>query len=280
MVKVASEYTRFNNRYDGVVPHRDAPDGAALQGFALPHGVEIFDTALVLPCDLKEHDWKVTGERLSTITKATQWAWGDWWRHGHHAYGKRAAIVAKGLVPYEFSTLMVYGTVAAAYKTLSRIKVLSFSHHQIVASLAPNVRQQWLQRAASHHWSVKQLSKMVDEDSRPRPWEENDAVEARRWANMTLKIAYAAQRDADTCRLTEHRGEFLTPEKIAELHQAFATVAEEWQHTLQSVTRFQEASAADPHPYRRRRRAIYPNERHWITDDDVADDSVIAAFSD
>jgi hypothetical protein len=101
------------------------PDAVALSVTALPTW-STFD------------DWKAAGVALAERAKRVAWEIGDWWSHGQHQYGERAAVAAEGIFGRSFKTLANYGSVARAIETSRRREALSFKHHAEVAAQARN----------------------------------------------------------------------------------------------------------------------------------------------
>jgi N6-adenosine-specific RNA methylase IME4 len=60
---------------------------------------------------------------------------------------------------YERATLHVYAHVAR--KCLTRVKDLSFKHHQLVAPLTADEQREWLMLALEHGWTVAELRKQI-----------------------------------------------------------------------------------------------------------------------
>ncbi|SCB51233.1 hypothetical protein GA0061098_1015112 [Bradyrhizobium shewense] len=144
----------------------------------LPHGTELSATGLYLPEKLDVDQWTNVGRKLMAIEKGIQWALGDWWAYGHHAYGERVAK-AKGL-PYATGTLMNYGRVARKVPTSLRNEALSFSHHEVVAMLEPDQQKRWLHLAARKNWPVAKFRRQIDEGT--NDGESDPAQNARIWA--------------------------------------------------------------------------------------------------
>jgi hypothetical protein len=89
------------------------------------------------PADLTFDEWKAAGRTFVNIEGRIQWAIGDWWRHGNHAYGDRAKAWAEGeFGDLKFQQLMNYGWVAGAVTSV-RTEALSWTHHERVAALPP-----------------------------------------------------------------------------------------------------------------------------------------------
>jgi hypothetical protein len=128
----------------------------------LPKGANLSWTALTLPDKLSLDSWKALGTAVCAINEGSQWWLGDWWAHGEHSYRERARAFAKGVFgSYSFGTLMTYGSVARAIEPSIRIEVLSFAHHQVVASRPPDEQRAWLDKAAKGKWSVSALRQAI-----------------------------------------------------------------------------------------------------------------------
>lgn len=150
----------------------------------LPHGAELSPTGLYLPTGLQFEEWKEVGQKLATLEQGIQWALGDWWAYGHHAYGDRADAAKK--LPYEFGSLMNLGRVARKVPTSLRNEVLSFSHHEAVAKLeSDDQKKSWLERAARAKWPVHKLRERIANSART---EEIDPIAANhRWATELVQ---------------------------------------------------------------------------------------------
>jgi N6-adenosine-specific RNA methylase IME4 len=116
-------------------------------------------TGWLMPKKLPFERWVECGAFLQKAEGAVQWWLGDWWVYGEHEYGERVAALAEGgpLEGMNFQTLMTYGWVARSVTTSSRLEVLSFRHHQDVASLEPADQRRWLAQAAEGEWSCARL---------------------------------------------------------------------------------------------------------------------------
>ena len=135
-------------------------------------------------------EWENYGEILRRVDEARQWAIGDWLCDGmnhfeeesgrskHHPSGtalyKRAAEIT-GLTE---GTLQVYASISHRFKLLTRVKDLTFKHHQEVASIKQIAAdddgklflsdeadhekiRELLQNAEAKGWSVVELRERV-----------------------------------------------------------------------------------------------------------------------
>jgi N6-adenosine-specific RNA methylase IME4 len=120
-------------------------------------------TSWQLPKKLSFEDWIGCGLVLGKIEGAVQWWLGDWWAYGEHSYGERKALFVEGgpLEDMSFNTLAHYGWIARSIETCNRLQVLSFKHHEHVASLSPAQQRKWLERAVREEWSSNQLKSAI-----------------------------------------------------------------------------------------------------------------------
>lgn len=122
---------------------------------ALRPEIEFTRVGLSLPDDLSFEDWQDYGERLFAMERGVMWAIGDWWRYGDQRYGERAAQALDSR--YAFGTLANAGYVAGSIETSRRREVLTFSHHQEVASLPTHEQDYWLDEAERGEWTRNEL---------------------------------------------------------------------------------------------------------------------------
>ena len=102
----------------------------------LPAGCQLTPTGLILPSKLPLRDWLALGNALVHGQTQLQWAIGDWWRYGDHAYGKRKALTDNaGGIGLGFQTCRNLAWVASSFEASRRRDTLSFKHHAEVAAL-------------------------------------------------------------------------------------------------------------------------------------------------
>ena len=96
-------------------------------------------TALYLPANLSEQEWRAAGIALAHTEQSISWWIGDWWAFGEKRYGARKAIVeSPEWDGPSFQTCANAAAVCKAFETSRRREVLSFSHHAEVAALPPD----------------------------------------------------------------------------------------------------------------------------------------------
>lgn len=126
-------------------------------------GCRLSRTGLDIPEGLDSKQWEYVGRTLRGIDIALQWMIGDWFVFGSEHYGHKYEGFAED-IGFAIRTLQQYKYVAENVDFSVRTEKLSFTHHQLVASLRDNngipnkVEQRlWLNRAEENHWSVKQM---------------------------------------------------------------------------------------------------------------------------
>jgi hypothetical protein len=88
------------------------------------------------------------------------WWIGDWWLYGEHRYGEQASQApALGLKP---DTLSNAAAVASRVQMPRRRGNLTFSHHQAIAYLEPEVADALLTQAEEGQWTVQHLREVVN----------------------------------------------------------------------------------------------------------------------
>lgn len=128
-------------------------------------------------------EWKQAGQKLALIDNTLQWHWGEWWNHGHQKWERDAEEFIKTL-PLKRKTLKEYGSIATLVKPSIRVDGLPFKHHQQVAPLheEPKEQKKWLERALDNHWPASQLREAIKEaykkDDPPLPEGEFNVIYA------------------------------------------------------------------------------------------------------
>lgn len=119
---------------------------------------------LSLPEGLSYDDWLGVGRKLMLADRAVQWAIGDWWAYGDHAYGERAAAaINPDSGENRLQRYMNYAWVARAIEPPDRREVLSWSSHEAVAALEPDQRNRILDKAVENGWGSREVRAAVRE---------------------------------------------------------------------------------------------------------------------
>jgi hypothetical protein len=105
---------------------------------------------------LGEEEWLATGRRLGAIGRGSQWWIGDWVRHGASQWGDRYSEAARA-TGFDRATLRNMAWIAERVDRSVRNEKLSWDHHVIVSSLAPEEQKHWLERAAEEKLTAAEL---------------------------------------------------------------------------------------------------------------------------
>jgi hypothetical protein len=122
---------------------------------------EATSTSLSLPETLTFEQWQAVGAELASRAQKLNWWIGDWWAAGHHRYGERARLAARGLFGKEFKTLANIASVCRAFEPSRRREHLSWSHHAEAAALSPNAADMLLDLAERDRLSKAQVRHAV-----------------------------------------------------------------------------------------------------------------------
>ena len=101
-------------------------------------------------------EWQEFGLKLMAAEKYVQWYLGWWWNNKHDKWGREPEDFIKKC-GYKQSTLTTYGSIYTSVKPLTRVKDLTFKHHQTIAPLPPTEQKKWLQKCkpkGKKKWTV------------------------------------------------------------------------------------------------------------------------------
>jgi hypothetical protein len=104
--------------------------------------------------------WLAVGEFIKKAEHSVQMWLGDWLNFGQRNYGEKYTQALE-TTEYEYSTLRNAAYVAARVPKEIRRDKLSFSHHQVVASLEPGDQDVFLRQAEENGWTRLELSNKV-----------------------------------------------------------------------------------------------------------------------
>ena len=101
-------------------------------------------------------EWHAATVWVQQVEKASPFWIGDLLAYGEAAYGEKytQAVEATG---HTVGYLMNVASVAQKIPAAERHPALSFSHHQAVAALPLDARNEWLDKAEVEDWTVKNL---------------------------------------------------------------------------------------------------------------------------
>src|SRR5262245_54733442 len=149
-----------------VVPQQEPPtptDGLSLRTLQL-RNFSVGPTGLVVTGEPTLDEWAGIGELLRTLEHGLQWAIGDWICAGEGRFGDQAAQVLDHTA-WSVRTTAVYRWIASRVPPENRRPELTFSHHGIVADMAPDEQREWLAKAVGaadvdgEVWSVQRLKR-------------------------------------------------------------------------------------------------------------------------
>lgn len=115
--------------------------------------------------DLGQDEWLSTGRRLGAIGRCSQWWIGDWVRYGTARWGERYAEAAR-VTGYDVASLRNMAWVASRVSLSLRSDKLTWSHHVLLAPLAADEQQLWIERALEERLSVADLRLELRTDGR------------------------------------------------------------------------------------------------------------------
>lgn len=101
-------------------------------------------------------EWEVALGVCCDLHRSSQWWIGDLLNIGEHTYGETysQALDATG---FDEGYLRNLKYVTSRIPLSLRSDKLTFSHHQLVAPLEPDLQEAWIGRAIENHWTVKQM---------------------------------------------------------------------------------------------------------------------------
>lgn len=105
--------------------------------------------AMILPARLKYEVWEQLGESIIATRESSKWWLGDWVNGGEARYHEKYAQALDNGV-YDLGTWKNFAYVAGRFTPERRREELTWSHHQAVAALEPDVADRLLALAVEH----------------------------------------------------------------------------------------------------------------------------------
>jgi hypothetical protein len=130
-------------------------------------------------------EWESMGYAFGAANKGQRFAMGDWLIFGEREWSGDRWAQASDATGLREATLRNYAWVSGAVKRSRRREDLTWTHHEVVASLPPRDQRRWLTRAASVPLSTDALREEI-KDGGQEPGD--SAVEPIR-GKVTLKEA-------------------------------------------------------------------------------------------
>jgi hypothetical protein len=150
---------------------RAVPGGAVLcsavagsQGDQESQAVVVSPIAANIVDGVDFDEWLAIGQRFLGLHRSSAWWLGDWLVYGEWCYGSKYRVAVEHL-SLTYDRLRDYAYVAANVRPPVRRRDLSFSHHRLVAKLAPDDQRAWLARAAAERWSKRTLADALQADA-------------------------------------------------------------------------------------------------------------------
>ncbi len=141
---------------------------------------------------LDRKDWDALGAFFKQTQRAIQWWIGDWINAFQPEWGKMYDE-AQALSGLKYDRLKDIAYVARSINMSFRNDQLTFTHHQIVASLPPEEQRAWLARAVSEHLSVAKLKRLIAGKANDGPKHELLNKSHRRQFNRLWSALQAGQ---------------------------------------------------------------------------------------
>lgn len=146
-----------------------------LQSVALGQHFQITPQGLAVNGAPSFDAFEALGETLRTLEKSIQFAVGDFFREVEARFGERASQLLDATAWSEQTIRTYRWTAKNVAPQTRRMDVLTYSHHQVVAKLAPAAQKRWLDRAAEGEerqgvqepWTVSHLQKAIKAGADP-----------------------------------------------------------------------------------------------------------------
>ncbi|GEM_PF-4493274 len=107
-----------------------------------------------------QEEWLSLGAALRTIRSSLDWLIADYMEVVERVHGQTCEMVAD-MIGIQVKTLHNWMYVARKVHISRRREVLTFSHHSLVASSEPDWQNYWLEQAARHQWSKRNMNDMM-----------------------------------------------------------------------------------------------------------------------
>lgn len=118
--------------------------------------VGLSPTGLILPADITVAEFRELGKSFVVAQRAIQWAIGDYCILGEKRFVMSVADVAQA-TGYDEDTIRTYVHVADAFPAERRRAGLAWSIHEELADLPIRDQDRWLNEAAEHRYTVREL---------------------------------------------------------------------------------------------------------------------------
>ncbi|MER6365425.1 LmbU family transcriptional regulator [Kitasatospora sp. NPDC001527] len=181
----------------------DRQDVVRILGRRAGRGVELSrdQTSLTLPARIPIDTWMRIGQDLGAAADSTTWWLGDWLVYGQDRYPERyrKAIDETAL---DYQTLRNYAWIARKFPPGRRRPALSMQHHAEVASMDPEVQDNWLDRAQQGGWSRNELRRRIRAATTPGTGARPISVELRLAVTQARRGLWEDAADRANCDLS------------------------------------------------------------------------------
>ena len=111
--------------------------------------------------DMTYEEWEKIGQRFQQINGSINWWLGDWLNEGERRYGETYSQAVE-LTGHKIDHLIKCKQVAGSVKSWTRVQLLSWTHHRYIAHLPESEQAMWLNHAADHGLSSRDLKKALE----------------------------------------------------------------------------------------------------------------------
>jgi hypothetical protein len=129
-------------------------------------------TGMALRPGLSKQEWLEAGRFCAMVERANRWWIGDFLNYttDGKCYGELYAEAFDLFPGLDYGTLRNFKWISSVFELSLRNDNLEWWHHYTVASLDPEMRSYWLERAEANDWSVRELRAHIKgEKAKPLP---------------------------------------------------------------------------------------------------------------
>lgn len=130
--------------------------------------VEMTETAWKPLGEMSWEQWESAGAQLQRMGRAWQFWFGDWVTWGEAHYGEKY-VQAIDITGLDYQTVANVVSVAKRVPPERRRSSLSWSHHEVVASLPPAEQDKWLDEAEQEGMTRNRLRSRLQGTSKDAP---------------------------------------------------------------------------------------------------------------
>lgn len=128
---------------------------------------ETTEVAWIAPADLSYAQWQAIGYTMQQVNRSLNWWLGDWLNEGERRYGETYAQAIE-VTDSSVDTLRKYKWVASRVAREDRNKILSWTHHVLVANLEATEHKPLLDLAERFELPTRTFKQFIDLDAGAR----------------------------------------------------------------------------------------------------------------